>query len=193
MSQLINIFPKNNKKSSSENSFFPKNHRAKINFFIPRILPNSRKGVSPVIATVLLIAMVVVIGLIVFLWFRGLNEDAITKLGKNVELVCGDVSFSADYDLSSKKLSIVNDGNVNIFNMNVKIFKSGGHETKNLREDFNGWPNAGLKQGEVTSMNADFGSGAEKIILIPVLAGKSEKGDRAFACKEKDGIKINLT
>ena len=50
-----------------------------------------------------------VISLIVFLWFRGLNEDAITKLGKNVELVCGDVSFSADYDSPSSRLSIVND------------------------------------------------------------------------------------
>ena len=153
----------------------------------------NKKGVSPVIATVLLIAMVVVIGLIVFLWFRGLNEDAITKLGKNVKLVCGDVSFSADYDLSSGKLSIVNDGTVNIFNMNVKIFKSGSHETKDLKENFNGWPNAGLKQGEATSMDVDFGSGVEKIILIPVLAGKSEKGDRTFVCKEKDGREISLT
>ncbi|MCK4552637.1 hypothetical protein KAT80_00340 [Candidatus Pacearchaeota archaeon] len=153
----------------------------------------NKKGVSPVIATVLLIAMVVVIGLIIFLWFRGLNEDAITKFGKNVELVCGDVSFSADYDSYSGRLSIVNDGNVNIFNMNIKIFKSGSHETKDLRENFNGWPKAGLNQGEATSMYVDFGSGVEKIILIPVLAGKSEKGDRTFVCKEKDGREISLT
>lgn len=150
----------------------------------------NKKGVSPVIATVLLVAMVIVIGLIVFLWFRGLNEDAITKLGKNVELVCGDVSFSADYDSSS--LSIENDGTVNIFNMNIKIFKSGSHETKDLREDFSDWPDSGLNQGEATSIDADFGSGVEKIILIPVLAGKSEKGNRAFVCKEKDGREINL-
>jgi len=38
-----------------------------------------KKGVSPVIATVLLIAMVVVIALIIFLWFRGLTKEAITK------------------------------------------------------------------------------------------------------------------
>jgi len=155
-------------------------------------LIKNKRGVSPVIATVLLIAMVVVIGLIVFLWFRGLNEDAITKLGKNVELVCGDVSFSADYDLSSGRLSIVNDGNVDIFNMNIEISKSGSHETKDLREDFDGWPNSGLNQGEASSIDADFGSGVEKIILIPILAGKSEKGDRAFVCKEKDSIEINL-
>ena len=155
-------------------------------------LPKNRKGVSPVIATVLLIAMVVVIGLIVFLWFRGLNEDAITKLGQNVELVCGDVGFSADYSLSSGILSIANDGNVNIFNMNVKVTKSGSHETKDLRVDFEGWPESGLNQGEATSMSVDFGSDVEEIVLIPVLAGKSEKGDRAFVCEEKDGREIIL-
>jgi len=155
-------------------------------------LIKNKRGVSPVIATVLLVAMVIVIGLIVFLWFRGLNEDAITKLGKNVELVCGDVSFSADYDSSSGKLSVVNDGNVNIFNMNAQIFKSGSHETKNLREDFNDWPVSGLNQGEAVSIDFDFGSDVEKIILVPVLVGKSESGEKAFDCKDKDGMEINL-
>ena len=38
----------------------------------------NKKGVSPVIATVLLIAIVIVIGLIIFLWFRSLTKDALT-------------------------------------------------------------------------------------------------------------------
>jgi len=44
-----------------------------------------KKGLSPVIATMLLIAIVVVIGLIIFLWFRGMTEEAITKFdGTNI-------------------------------------------------------------------------------------------------------------
>jgi len=152
---------------------------------------SKRKGVSPVIATVLLIAMVVVIGLIVFLWIRGLNEDAITKFGKNVELVCGDVSFSADYD--SSLLRIVNNGVVNIFNMKLKIFEPGSHETKDMIKDFSDWPSAGLSQGQAISISVNFGGSIDKIILVPVLVGKSEKGDKAFVCKEKDGRKVNLT
>lgn len=148
-----------------------------------------KRGVSPVIATVLLIAMVVVIGLIVFLWFRGFNEDAITKLGTNIENVCGDVDFSASYD--SGRLDIVNQGNVNIYGMDVKIFTSGSHETKNLGDDFSNWPSSGLNQGEAVSVVADFGS-AEKIFLTPVLAGKSERGTQTFSCKDKDGMEITL-
>ncbi len=164
MSQLINLFPKN------------------------------RKGVSPIIATVLLIAMVIVMGLIIFLWFRGFNESAITKLEKNVELVCDDVIFSADYDSSSNRLSIVNDGTVSIFNMNIKILKPGSHETKNLMEDYNGWPETGLSQGGVTSeISISLDNDVKEIILIPILAGKSDKGDRVFTCKEQNGIKISIT
>ena len=57
-----------------------------------------RKGVSPVIATVLLVAMVVVLALIVFFWFKGLTKEAVTKFGgTNIEIVCNDVSFSSEY------------------------------------------------------------------------------------------------
>jgi len=154
------------------------------------IFPKNKKGVSPVIATVLLIAMVIVMGLIIFLWFRGFNEGVITKLGKNVELVCNDVVFSADYDSDLNSLSIVNDGTVSIFNINLKIFKPGSHETEDLGNYE--WPSTGLNQGEATSININLDNDVEKIILIPVLVGKSEKGNKAFVCKEQNGIEISL-
>ncbi len=152
----------------------------------------SKRGLSPVVATILLIAMVIVIGLIIFLWFRGLGEEAITKLGKNVELVCDDVGFSADYDSSSQEINIVNDGTVNLFGMKVKIIKSGSHETKDLADDFSNWPKSGLTQGQAVSVDASFGSDVEEVVLIPVLAGESEEGKKAFVCKEKDGVEITL-
>jgi flagellin-like protein len=44
----------------------------------------NKMGVSPVIATVLLVAMTVVIALIVFLWFRQIGKEVVTKFGENV-------------------------------------------------------------------------------------------------------------
>jgi len=150
--------------SSPKNSFFPKNHR----------------GISPVIATVLLIAMVVVIGLIVFLWFRGMTQERITKFGgTNIELICGDVDFEATY--ISGILSIVNNRYPPIFGMKIKIFREGSHETEDLSGS---WPALGLNQGGTFSDSIDFGD-AEKIILIPVLRGKSDKGEENFVCDEK--------
>jgi len=106
-----------------------------------------KKGVSPVIATVLLIAMVVVIALIIFLWFRGLTKEAITKFdGQNIELVCMDVSFEASY--SSGVLYIANLGNVPIFGMKMKILSDGSYQTVDLSS---GWPTSGLNQGATYS------------------------------------------
>ncbi|MBA7711717.1 hypothetical protein ES703_120683 [subsurface metagenome] len=145
-----------------------------------------KSGVSPVIATVLFIAMVVVIGLIVFLWFRGMTQERITKFGgTNIELVCEEVDFEATY--ISGVLSIVN-GDVPIFGMKIKIFREGSHETKDLKDDLSeNWPALGLNQVGTFSDTIDFENAEkiEKITLIPVLRGKSDEGEENFMCDEK--------
>ncbi len=147
----------------------------------------NKKGISPVIATILLIAIVVVIALIVFLWFRSMTEEATTKFDKNIELVCGDVSFEVDY--SSLTLNIVNTGNVPIFRIKARLYDSGGYIT----EDLDGWPTYGLNQGGAYSGTLEASS-ADKIVLIPVLIGNSEKGQKSFVCDEKNhGEEIIIT
>lgn len=153
----------------------------------------SKKGISPVIATVLLIAMVVVIALIVFLWFRGLTGEAITKFGgKNVKLVCGDVSFDASY--LGGILSLSNTGNVPIFGIKAKISNQGSHETTDLR-DIQGlnWPKIGLPQGGVFSGDASVVGSPDDLVLVPVLRGKAEKGEKIHVCDEQYGKDILLT
>ena len=152
---------------------------------------NNKRGISPVIATVLLIAMVVVIGLIIFLWFKGMTEETITKFGgTNINLICADVSFESSY--SGGQLSISNIGNVPIFGMKLKIFTDGSHETKSLRDLSENWPELGLNQGGTFSgVISGVGSG-DKIILMPVLIGSSEKGEKTFMCKEQYGYEIKI-
>ena len=87
-----------------------------------------KKGLSPVVATVLLISIVIAIAVIVFLWLRGFAGEAVTKFdGTNVELVCRDVEFKADY--AGGQLSISNTGNVPIYNFKVKVTSQAGFET----------------------------------------------------------------
>jgi len=137
----------------------------------------TKRGISPVVATVLLVAMVVVIGLIIFLWFRGMTEEVITKFGgTNIEIICSEVDFDSDY--SSGILSISNNGNVPIYGMKVKISRDRGHDTTDLTE-FNG-----LNQGEAFSDDLEVGD-ASSLTLIPVLLGSSEEGEKTFVCNEK--------
>ncbi len=142
-----------------------------------------KRGLSPVIATILLIAMVIVIGLIIFLWFRSLTEETITKFGDtNIKLVCNDVYFESQYN--NGDLYISNTGNVPIFGMKIVIYGDGSHETKDLKDMAN-WPEAGLNQGGTFSGNIlGYTSGAEKIVLVPVLIGSSDTGERTFMCDE---------
>ena len=150
----------------------------------------NNNGVSPVIATILLIGIVMIIGLIVFVWVRGLAGETITKFNKNVELVCEEIQFEASYSIG--ELSISNIGNVPIYQMKVKIFNKGNFETSNLNTLTQSWPDVGLNQGVGFSDTISF-SDADKIVLIPVILGSSKDGEKTFTCDEaRFGYEIPL-
>jgi len=152
------------------------------------------KGVSPVIATVLLVSMVVVTGLIIFVWFKGMTQEAITKdLGtgdKNIELVCDDVRFDASY--SSGTLFISN-GDTPIFGMDLKIFEERSHRNIKIR-DLSGanWPETGL--GQAGTFSGSLGNeldSATKVILVPILIGNTKAGEKTHTCDgDRHGYEI---
>ena len=141
-----------------------------------------RKAISPVVATVLLIAMAIVIGVIVILWTRGLISESIIKFGKNVELVCGEVQFEASY--TEPVLYISNIGTVPIHDFKIKIFEDGSHSSEDL--------DLILGQGQTNSIPLDLSADVEKIILIPVLLGSSDEGEKIFVCDDQYGLEISL-
>lgn len=146
-----------------------------------------KKGVSPVIATILLVAMVVVIALIVFLWFRNINREAITKFdGTNVEVVCGDVKFESSY--KSGEVYVLNKGNVPIYSLKMRNYLAGNYNTTDLQEIESGWPEKGLNPGAAFSSFSlsSYIDSSEKTMLLPVLIGLSETGDqKLFICQEE--------
>lgn len=148
-----------------------------------------KKGLSPVIATMLLVTIVIVIALIIFMWFRGIQEEAITKFdGKNVKLVCQEVSFDADY--SDGAIYIMNTGNVPIYKMKAQIYSIGTHSTETIESN---WPAAGLNQGGVFSGTITGGAVIEegsRIVLVPVLIGETDSGEKAYTCDDRYGYEI---
>ena len=146
------------------------------------------KGLSPVIATVLLIAMVIVLALIIFLWFRGMSQEAITKFDdKNVELVCRDVVFAASY--SGTTLSIQNNGGVPIFAMKIGEEGGGSYDTIDLQGT---WPDKGLNPGRTFSGEVTVDVDATKLTLIPVLIGNSDDGKKTYVCDKEFGEEISI-
>lgn len=156
-------------------------------------LVGRKKGLSPVVTSVLLIALVIAITSVVFLWFKGIVEEDVTKFGKNIKLVCEDVNFDATY--SSGVLNIVNTGNTPIYMLNIKMVKGGSYETKEIIEISGGedWPDGGLNQGG--SFSGSIGSevvNLESMIILPVLIGTSGEGKKTFMCGEQYGKEIDV-
>ena len=141
-----------------------------------------KKGVSPVIATILLVGMVIALALIVFVWMRAFAKETITKFeGENIELSCDKVEFQASY--SGGQLSVSNTGNVPIYDLRIKVAGPGGFVSKNAR-DSDSWNRNGLN-AESSFAGYIEGLEGDEITLIPILLGNSEKGMRVFACDEK--------
>lgn len=153
------------------------------------------RGISPVVATILLVAIVIVVALIVFLWFRGIVGDYGEKFGKNIELVCDDVVFDASY--SGGNLFITNDGNVPIFKMDLVLTKPGSHTTVSLDSlEYSNWKSTGLSQGDVYSESPEIPDFDEltDITLVPVLVGTADDGSRkSFTCGENQGLQLILS
>lgn len=149
-----------------------------------------KRGISPVIATVLLIAIAVVVALIAFMWLRGINEEAITKFNTNtnVKIVCEQVSFEADYSSGTSygNIYVTNTGNVPIYKMKAKIFSGSSHST----EELSSWPEFGINGGGVGVGNVTLVSSGSEILLIPVLLGKTENGNKAYTCEDRYGVEI---
>jgi flagellin-like protein len=153
----------------------------------------NKSGLSPIVTTVLLIALTIVIIAIIFLWFRGMVSEGVTKFGKNIQLVCGDVAFEASYD--SGTLSVVNSGNIPLYSLDIKMAGNGGYQTKNIK-DFtaaSSWPSTGLKQGSAFSANigSEMNSPTE-LQIFPVLIGTSTSGKKTFTCGGQYGQKLTL-
>lgn len=144
----------------------------------------SKKALSPIIATILLIAMVVVIGVLIFLWFQGMQKEALTKFeGRNIKQVCADVNFEVDY--SGGNLNILNKGNVPINDFDIQVIKSeGSYETITLGEG------VGLG-GSISTPKAFEG---DKIVVSPVLVGKTSTGEmKSYSCdSEKYGKTLDI-
>ncbi len=149
-----------------------------------------KKGLSPVVTTILLVALVIIIALIIFFWLRGFIHEPITKFSKNIELSCKDVAFSASY--SPGTIQITNNGNVPIYDFQVRITnKNKGYSEEFLRnETGSSWPKTGLNQGEAFSGTLAGASGATKIFLSPVLIGNTKEGRGKYICGDQYGQNI---
>jgi flagellin-like protein len=149
-----------------------------------------RKGVSPVIATVILIAIVVVLAAIIFLWARGFVSEKIVKDGRAVELSCGDINFEAGVFNSgtTKELDVINRGNIPLYGVDVKVISTG--ETSVTRWD----RTIGIGDSESKTFSAlgISASDGDKLNVVPVILGESGTGKVVHVCDDQYGYFVEV-
>lgn len=145
------------------------------------------KGLSPIIATSLLILLVLVMAGIIFLWMRGFVTEKVTKFNKPAEQICQEISFDAQM-ISSYELEVANRGNVPISSFELKsVLANGDSEIKKLE--------ISVEPGESirTSIVQYGGEIATKYVLYPVILGnvKDKSLNKIYTCTDKQ-VSINL-
>jgi len=139
---------------------------------------DGKKGLSPVVASTLMILLVLVLAAIIFLWARGFIGEQIEKFGEPIEKTCGKVSF--DVARNGNELEIINTGNVDIRHLDIKMFKDGDSEVKQFPIRVDAMKSA---SGFVTLEMAGFIE-PDKIIVYPVLIGTSGASKNVFTCMD---------
>jgi len=145
----------------------------------------NKGALSPVVATSLLIALVVVLAMIVFLFARGFIPEYLEKEDRPIEDKCKDVIFSGDY--SGGTITVRNGGNTPLNGIKLGIKTLTGFE---FIEDFTAIPSIRAEDVRTFQVTADLPASGE-LIIVPVLLGKNKDGiAKAFVCDESYGQPI---
>lgn len=148
-----------------------------------------RRGLSPVIATALLISMALVLAVIVFLWARSFVGEQIEKDGQSIELVCENVRFTAEAVKSEGLIYLENAGSVPIYTVEIRV--EGEGEIREVPSP----AGQNIGAGQTVSFNLPQSiSFGETLILVPVLLGESKEQDDLVprACDVDYGVHVTV-
>lgn len=138
------------------------------------------RGLSPVIASVLLILLVLVLATLIFLWARGFVTEQIEKFGQPIEQLCASVDFEAQR--IGVDLEVVNRGDIDIRHFDIKMFKGGDSEVKKFEFQVD----AGDSVRKEISLLMEGGVVPDEIIIYPALIGNAKGGgsNKVFTCMD---------
>lgn len=149
----------------------------------------SKRGLSPVIASVLLILLVIVLASFIFLWARGFISEQIEKFGQPIETLCDSISFDAQIvqgSAGADALNVLNTGNTDLYQLDVRMTKGGETIVATFKFEI---PIGTVTKGDIYLRMKD-GSRPEKIELYPAIIGtvRGKESKKIFTCIDKGKI-----
>ncbi|MEM4625234.1 MAG: archaellin/type IV pilin N-terminal domain-containing protein [Candidatus Pacearchaeota archaeon] len=136
----------------------------------------NKRGISPAIATVLLISIVVILGIIIFLASRALVKEEVEKFGEPAKRICEEISFSATY--YGGEIEIVNNAQ-RVPIHKIKFFVKDGSKT--MFVDYSSVLD--IQPGR--SRSIDYSLSYELKGIAPVILGKKSGATVEYLCNNK--------
>lgn len=136
----------------------------------------SKKALSPVITTVLLVLIAIILAVIIFMWAVAFRGEQITKFisgeKKDISISCDSVVFSAE--LAGNQISIVNTGDIPIYRFDIRIEGNVNSKIASINSE-----TSRVNPGAAKSIDIAFlgtlPPGTE-IKIIPILLGTDKDG-----------------
>ncbi len=144
-----------------------------------------KRGLSPIVATALLLTLAILLAAIVFLWAKGFISEQILKFNKPVELQCESVEWKINVIKSGNvyTLEISNRGNIPIYGYVIKRYLEGDAESLQ-------YTGLNLKPGSSTRETVSFLFGntaisSEYVEFMPTILGTvsgPEEKTKSYVC-----------
>ena len=152
-----------------------------------------KRGITPMISTVLLIMIVVVIAVIILLWYMNFQGEQLLKFDKPIDFACGDVYIEPYMNLDNST-GYKNKGNVPVYAVNLQLTDEFGNiKTEKITGERGGKADIGDVTIFLNSDGSDFKitSDYDEITVVPILYGKTNSGTvKEYECPNTYGVKI---
>ena len=154
----------------------------------------NKKGLSPIVATSILIVIVIVLAIIILLWARGFVKEAVIKeiagSSKRAEEFCREIGMRGfvNEDLE-ETFGFENTGTIPIFAYRINLEESGSSKIIRVGNDQGGSVNPG-DTAIISHSSVKPYSSYDSVKIIPVLLGKVEGSTQSYDCPEINGIDI---
>ena len=155
----------------------------------------NKKGLSPIVATSILIVIVILLAIIILIWSRGFIKEAVIKEiagnSKRAEEFCREIGMRGFVN-EDNTFGFENTGTIPIFAYRINLEKSGSSEIIRVGNDQGGSVNPGGTVIITKSIVENIlpYSEYDSVKIIPVLLGKVEGSTQSYDCPEINGIDI---
>src|SRR3989338_7075125 len=156
----------------------------------------TKKGLSPIIATVLLISLGIILAVIIFLWAKGFITETPQKFGEPIEESCKQVVMTVE--ATTTEIRKKNDGTVGIYGIEVQQKKvDAGSLTS--QGTFESTVGAGasiaiaVSDLENEGGKLTLGENDEVTVLPVLLVENSDRSERnRYTCPEQYGQTVTV-